>query len=162
KEASVLWLEIAMPADLDKFRRDNQPIVRAHAVSSGPPLSSRLSERERKTLADALKAAGLSEKDAAAMDKMKPWYVSNLVATSSLASAGFNADAGIDTTLAGMARAMGHEVKGLETVDFQIGVLDGGTEAEQLRALRAYLAMPPGFMTASAWISSQAFRAWAN
>src|SRR5262249_31693535 len=52
--------------------------------------------------------------------------------------------------------------KGLETAEFQIGVIDGGTEDQQLQALRAYLTMPPAFLKASGWVSSQAFRAWAN
>lgn len=161
-EATELWLEIAMPPDVEEFRRQAQPIIMARAVSDGPPLSTRLNARERKALAEALERAGATPEGMKRVEKMKPWYVTQTIAAAPLADAGFSADAGIDITLAGMARAQGDTVKGLETIEEQALILSSGSEQEQLQQLRTLLAAPPWALGFSGWMGGQTFRAWAS
>lgn len=161
-EASELWLEIAIPADREQFRRETQPLFLKHALSSGPPLSSRLTEGERKALGEALDRAGVPAQARAEIDRMKPWYVANLISVGTFVAAGYSGDAGVDNTLAGMAYEQGDQVKGLETAESQLLVLSGPSEAEQLRSLRAQLSMPPAVSTGIAWIGGQVFEQWAR
>jgi uncharacterized protein YbaP (TraB family) len=160
-EATELWLEIAMPADVEEFRRQAGPIIERHAMSDGPPLSSLLSATERRALADALKRAGLPPEAMKRVDRMKPWYVAQTIGIAPLADAGFSADAGIDITLAGMARAQGDAIRGLETVEEQAQILSSASEEDQLFQLRVLLRAPPWALGASAWMGGQTFRAWA-
>jgi uncharacterized protein YbaP (TraB family) len=161
-EATELWLEIAMPADVEEFRRQARPIIERHAMSDGPPLSSRLSASERRALAAALERAGLPPEAMKRIDRMKPWYVAQTIGIAPLADAGFSADAGIDITLAGMARAQGDAIKGLETVEEQAQILSSASDEDQLFQLRMLLRAPPWALGASAWMGGQTFRAWAS
>jgi uncharacterized protein len=159
-EASVLWLELAEIGDLGEFRRKARPILEQHAKSDRP-LSSLLTERERGQLTAALERAGMSTKDIAAMDKMKPWFVAQAISQAPLAAAGYTADAGIDITLARMAKEQGDTIKGLETIESQASVLSSSSERQQLAQLRAFIAAPPIVLTGSAWLGGQTFEAWA-
>jgi uncharacterized protein YbaP (TraB family) len=161
-EASELWLEIAIPADQDAFRSGMRPLTMQHAVSLGPPLSSRLTVKEREALYAALDRAGIPEKARAEIDRFKPWYVMNVISIAPFTAAGYSGDAGIDNSLARMARAQGDTIKGLEKVEDQLRVLSGPSEAQQLQALRMYLATPPAVNTGIAWVGGQVFEQWAK
>jgi uncharacterized protein YbaP (TraB family) len=161
-DATELWLEIAIPADPEKFRDEIRPLMLEHALSSGPPLSSRLTEQERKALDAALDRAGIPPENRGEVEKMKPWYVSNIISVATFVSAGYSGDAGIDNTLARMAYEQGDKVRGLETVEDQLNVLSKQSEADQLRALRMQLATPPAVTTGIAWIGGQVFEQWAR
>jgi hypothetical protein len=161
-EADELWLELAMPSDVEAFRREAEPFIMRHAKSSGPPLSSRLGETERKALADAIGRAGLPPEAMAELDRMQPWYVSNVISVAPLAAAGFKSEAGIDITLAKMARDQGAEIKGLEKIEEQVLLMSGASEADQLGQLRAFLAVPPAMSTGVAWIGGKTFEQWAG
>jgi uncharacterized protein len=161
-EATELWLEIAIPADQEKFRNEIRPLTLQHAVSSGPPLSSRLTEGERKALSAALDRAGIPPENRGEIEKMKPWYVSNVISVATFVSAGYSGDAGIDNTLARMAYEQGDKVRGLETVEDQLSVLSKQSEADQLQALRMQLAMPPAVTTGVTWVGGQVFEQWAR
>ena len=161
-EATELWLEIAIPTDPEKFRREIRPLTVKHAVSSGPPLSSRLTEQERKALSAALDRAGVPPEARDEIDGMQPWYVANIISVATFVSAGYSGDAGIDNTLARMAYEQGDTVKGLETVDDQLNVLSKQSEADQLQSLRMQLATPPAVTTGIAWIGGQVFEQWAR
>ncbi|HEX5006920.1 MAG TPA: TraB/GumN family protein, partial [Hyphomonadaceae bacterium] len=127
-EAKELWLEIAIPADRAQFQRDTRPLFLKHARLSGPPLSSRLTEKERKALDEALDRAGVPVEARDEIDRMQPWYAANLISVGTYVSAGYSGDAGIDNTLARMAYEQGDAVRGLETVEFQLGVISGQSE----------------------------------
>jgi uncharacterized protein len=161
-EASVLWLEIAMPPDVDEFRRQARPIIMQYTTLSGPPLSSRLTQTERLAFAAALQRSGASREEMRRIDRMRPWYVVQTIAQAPLADAGFSSDAGIDITLAGLARAQGDEIKGLETIEEQAKILSSSSDEEQLQQLRLLLAAPPWALGMSTWMGSQTFRAWAD
>jgi uncharacterized protein len=161
-EATELWLEIAIPADPEKFRREIRPLTLKHAVSSGPPLSSRLTKQEREALSAALDRAGVPPEARDEIDGMQPWYVANIISVATFVSAGYSGDAGIDNTLARMAYEQGDKVRGLETVEDQLNVLSKQSEADQLQALRMQLAMPPAVTTGVAWVGGQVFEQWAR
>jgi uncharacterized protein YbaP (TraB family) len=161
-EAKELWLEIAIPADHAEFQRQTRPLFLKHARSAGPPLSSRLTEKERKALEEALDRASVPAEARAEIDRMQPWYVANLISVGTFVSAGYSSEAGIDNTLARMAHEQGDVVKGLETAEDQLRVLSGQSEANQLAALRTQLATPPAVMTGVAWVGGQVFEQWAR
>jgi uncharacterized protein YbaP (TraB family) len=160
-EATELWLEIAMPANVDEFRRQAGPIIERHAMSDGPPLTSRLSDSERRALVEALQRAGLPPEAMTRVDRMKPWYVTQTIAAAPRAEAGFSPDAGIDIALAGMARAQSVEIKGLVTIEEQAAILSPAPEEDQLLQLRMLLRAPPWALGFSTWMGGQTFRAWA-
>ncbi len=161
-EARELWLEIEIPADRKQFQRETRPLFLKHARSSGPPLSSRLTEKERKALNEALDRANVPAAARAEIDRMQPWYVANLISVGTFVSAGYSSEAGIDNTLARMAYEQGDAVKGLETPEDQLRVLSGPSEADQLQALRMQLAMPPAVTTGIAWVGGQVLEQWAR
>jgi uncharacterized protein YbaP (TraB family) len=161
-ESKELWLEIAIPADRARFQRETRPLFLKHARSSGPPLSARLTEPERKALNAALDRASVPAEARAEIDRMQPWYVANLISVGTFVSAGYSSEAGIDSTLARIAHDQGRPVKGLETPEDQLRVLSGPSEQAQLQALRAQLAMPPAVSTGIAWVGGQVFEQWAR
>jgi uncharacterized protein YbaP (TraB family) len=61
-----------------------------------------------------------------------------------------------------LAREQGDEIRGLEKIEDQVLMMSGASEADQLRQLRAYLAIPPAVTTGIAWIGGQAFEQWAK
>ncbi len=70
------------------------------------------------------------------LDPMKPWFVAlNLVAIK-LESLGVDASVGVDRYLAERAKAAGKPTRGLETLEFQIGLLDQLSKADQELMLR--------------------------
>ena len=82
--------------------------------------------------AAALQAAG----GAASLQMFEPWFVSLLVTTSELGRAGLQSHLGMDAQLAGQARAAGTPTAGLESVEQQIGFLDGMGRLEQVQMLQ--------------------------
>jgi uncharacterized protein YbaP (TraB family) len=159
-ESDTLWLELAEIADMEAFREKSGPLIQEVAVSTGPPLSQLLNERERVALNTALSRAGVTGEAARRMDNMKPWFVMQAIATAPLLRAGYIPDAGIDIKLAAMAKELGKPVKGLEQVEDQVRVLSSGSEEGQLRRLRMLLAQPAYAMDMSGWLSSATFEAW--
>lgn len=70
------------------------------------------------------------------LQPMKPWFVAlNLVAIK-LKSLGVDASVGVDRYLAERAKAAGKPTRGLETLEFQIGLLDQLSKTDQELMLR--------------------------
>jgi uncharacterized protein YbaP (TraB family) len=145
-----------------KFAAESAPILIRYALSSGPPLSSRLTPEEIKKLNAAIAKSGAPPQMAMAVNVLKPWYAALLVGISPLIGAGFDSNEGIDVKLAKMAEDDGDAIKGFETVEFQAKMLSSGTDAEQMEALRAALKASDEEVSKAGEGSEAVFRAWAN
>ena len=75
----------------------------------------------------------------AAIAKMKPWTVSNVLLAVTLERAGFTRDLGIEIVLLGQAKTLDKPVVSLESADFQIGLFDTLDAAQQEQYLRETL-----------------------
>lgn len=103
---------------------------------SGDSLSKHLTDASRKALSDYLSKQG---QPIAAYDRMRPWLVALLLTKGELQKMGFQPELGIDQHFLHEARATEKKVLGLETEEFQIGLLAGFPEDLQDEMLRLTL-----------------------
>lgn len=128
-----LVLEIIAPEDPAAV----QALMAKYAVDpSGTPLSERLSPKARAKLADTLKAIGAP---ANAFDTMKPAFASMMLALAESQKLGFTGKQGAEAVLTGAARSGGKRMGNLETMEFQLGMFDRLSEAEQISMLESSL-----------------------
>lgn len=90
------------------------------------------------------------------VDHLRPWCAVATLTVGAAMAEGYDPAAGVDMKIDATARAAGKTVRGLETIEDQIRVLSGGTEAEQLAAFRFALTTADGWATdlnraAEAW-----------
>jgi uncharacterized protein YbaP (TraB family) len=130
------------------------------ALSPGRPLSSRLTEGERARLATLLARSPNGAALAPAIEMTRPWFATVMLGVVPLMSAGYDTDSGADNVLMKLAREKGMEIRGLETAEQQIDWLAGGTDEEQLAALKALLAMSDAEFDATTRTMDEAVRAW--
>jgi uncharacterized protein YbaP (TraB family) len=108
----------------------------------GEELSQRLSPETLALLRDFIAEHGL---DAAVLERLEPWAISLVVIEGSLRDAGYEGAYGVDQWFLTRAKESGKEVVGLETVEFQLGLLAGLAPEHQERLLReSLLASAPG------------------
>lgn len=67
---------------------------------------------------------------------VKPWFVSITLVAFRLQQLGFDSNLGVDSFLAARAKSNGTPVSGLETLEYQIGVMDELSKADQELLLR--------------------------
>lgn len=161
RDADELWLEIAMKGDLTAMQAEILPKVLPYMLAS-KPLSSLLTDDEKSKLADAIARAKLPAGSEKALDMMKPWVVTQMIGIGPLMAGGYQAEAGIDINLVKKAEEDGDRVKGLETIEDQMRIFAGGTEEEQLAALRVRINVPPEKTAEMLKTSDDAFTAWAR
>ncbi len=73
------------------------------------------------------------------MDVFRPWLVGLNLSIAAIVRAGYDPQSGVELVLKARAEAAGKPVHGLETIDRQIGILAGMSEADQLAFLRSLL-----------------------
>lgn len=159
-DASQLWMEVAMPASMEEIQAQQAPVMLAHALAPGRPLSSLLSEEEEAQLARALARTPMGAQLGLALENMKPWFATITLGVAPMLSAGYEVEAGADLVLARLAHEQGDEVLGFETVEQQVLLLAGGSEDEQLENLRSFLAITDEDFDAYLAAADAAFRAW--
>jgi uncharacterized protein YbaP (TraB family) len=156
-EAGQLWVEVNVPPDGQLALAMS---MMQRAMSSGPPLSSRLTDKENARLRELLARS----KDGAALgmviDRMRPWFALVTLGVQPLMSAGYDPEAGVDSVLMDLARKQGDEVRGLETIEQQLEFIAGGTDEEQLAALKELLAVPDAEFMAGTRTMDEGVRAW--
>lgn len=131
--ASEIWFEVINPDDQAALG----PVIQQYGLSPDRPLSSLLTPAEQTAFADAATASGL---DAARIDPVRPWFAALMIGMTPLTRAGFDGKAGVETELRARALAAGKPVRGLETIDRQIGGLARMSDEGQLVYLRHTLA----------------------
>lgn len=156
-EATQLWVEIAIPpgGELEMAMGMLQ-----RALSPGQPLSSRLTEQERAQLKKLLTRSPDAQALGAVIEMTKPWFATITLGVMPLMAAGYDASAGADTVLMSAAREQGDEVVGLETAEQQIDWIAGGTDEEQLAALKRLLAVSEAEFDAMMADMDEGVRAW--
>lgn len=77
--------------------------------------------------------------DLAQMNRFKPWFVALSLTSAKLQKMGFDSSFGLDRYLAAQAKNGGKTIRGLETLRFQIRLLDQFSPSEQDSLLRQTL-----------------------
>lgn len=75
----------------------------------------------------------------AILDSFEPWYGAILVTQLILMQLGFDATLGVDSRFAARAMQDGKEIRGLETLEYQLGIMDGMSTGAQRDFLLATL-----------------------
>lgn len=130
--ADHIWFEISNPDDQASII----PLIQQHGVSPDRPLSSLLTAEELTDLNAAAAGAGLT---AAQMDIFRPWLAGLTLSVAPLIKAGYDPQSGVEMILKARADDIGIPVHGFETLDKQVGILAGMSEADQLSFLRSTL-----------------------
>ena len=130
--ADHIWFEISNPDDQAALL----PLIQQHGISPDRPLSSLLTADELTALGAAAAGAGMT---AAQIDPFRPWLAGLTLSVAPLVKAGYDPQSGVELILKARADATGKPVHGFETIDKQIGILAGMSEADQLSFLRSTL-----------------------
>ena len=131
-ESTELWLEVA---DFDN-QSAMAPLMAKFGVDPQHPLSSRLSEEQRKKLA---KIATTYNIPAASLEPMRPWLAALALAVGPIMKAGYDPKAGVERVLNAQAVAEGDKIRGFETAEEQIRLLADLSDAEQVAFLMSML-----------------------
>ena len=126
-------LEIIPPEDIAALQGS---IGKYMFDPSGRTLTSKLSPEGQKRLAATLTGHGLKP---TALDKYKPFFASMTLTSLAFQKMGFSAEAGAEKIIKSAAAAQGKKLGALETIDYQLGLFDGLTEAEQIKLLEGSL-----------------------
>ena len=127
---------LAFEVDLDLAPAAASAAVSRALAADGLTLSKRLGPRDTARLRVRLREAGL---DLDAADAFEPWFVALLIGNAVGGATGYSAAAGVDVQLFARAGVEGKARLGLETIDDQIGALDGLPMKDQLALLRSAL-----------------------
>lgn len=130
--ADHIWFEISNPDDQAAVL----PLIQQRGISPDRPLSSLLTADELSALGAAAAGAGMT---AAQIDPFRPWLAGLTLSVAPLLRAGYDPQSGVELILKARADAAGKPVHGFETIDKQIGILAGMSEADQLSFLRSTL-----------------------
>ncbi len=133
EKSDVLFLEI----NPDEMARSGNLVraLNAHAVlPNNQKLSATIPPELFLTLSRRLGSLGL---DIRVLEVYQPWFVSVTATTALILREGFRPEYGLDTTLAGQARALNKMIGGLETLDEQFSAFSRAPIEEQIRDLEA-------------------------
>jgi uncharacterized protein len=124
-----LKIEVVLPENTASI---GPAFVAAASYPAGTTLTSRLSPEQLTTYQAGLQRFGIP---AAALDPYEPWFVGLQLAQGLYAAMGMTPDSGAEKTLTTAATAAGKSISGFETVEDQLGFLDGTPESEQIGGL---------------------------
>ena len=124
-----LKIEVVLPEDVSTIA---PRFVAAGSYPAGTTLTSRMSPEQLTSYQAGLGRFGIP---AAALDGYEPWFVSLSLAQGLYAAMGMTPDSGAEKTLTATAAAAGKPITAFETVDDQLGFLDGTPESEQIGGL---------------------------
>lgn len=140
-EAETLILEAPV---LDTPPEEMQRIVMKHAMNpAGTGLSSLLSEAGNRRLIEVLTSFNMSEAQAVAtkqsFEPLRPWIVGLQLAAMQAQHQGADPSAGVDSILEDAAKRAGKSLKYLESVEQQIQVFAGLSQAKETQMLEESL-----------------------
>ena len=128
---------LAFEVDLDLAPAAAAAAVSRALATDGQTLSKRLGPPDAVRLRTRLRHVGL---DPDAAEAFEPWFVALLIGNAAGGATDYSAAAGVDAQLFARAGVEGKARLGLETVDDQIGALDGLPMKDQLALLRSAIA----------------------
>jgi uncharacterized protein YbaP (TraB family) len=129
--ADTLVLEALVPEDAAALAG---VINKVGLRGDGKPMAGRLSPAELKRVEAAAAKAGVPM---AALDRMETWLAALTLGNAALASAGINAEAGVEPQLLARARKGGKAITALETIEQQLRFFAGLPDADQRAMLMA-------------------------
>ena len=127
--ADQVWFEISNPDDQAAI----MPLIQQHGLSPDRPLSSLLTAEEMTVLNTIAASAGMP---AGQIDVFRPWLAGLALSVAPLMKAGYDPRSGVELVLKARAEAAGKPIQAFETIDKQVGILAGMSEADQLASLR--------------------------
>lgn len=130
--ADDIWFEISNPDDQAAI----VPLIQQHGVTPDRQLSHLITTGQLNLLDMAARSIGLS---ALQMDIFRPWLAAMTLSVAPLTKAGYDPKSGVELTLKARADAAGKPVHGFETIDKQVRILAGMSEADQLAFLGSTL-----------------------
>jgi uncharacterized protein YbaP (TraB family) len=114
-----------------------QPIIMKYALdASGKPLSEKLSPAGKEKFAKALAGLGAPP---AAFDKFRPFFATLTLVMAGAQKIGFTGESGAEAMLTKAAKAANKPISGLETIDYQMSLFAGMSEADQIKMLEETL-----------------------
>lgn len=126
---------LELPPEEDKAKL--QPIIMKYALdTSGKPFVDRLSPAAKAKYVKALADIGAP---ANALDKFKPFFATLTLVMAGAQKQGFTAESGAEAIITKAAKDSGKPISGLETIDFQMGIFAGMSDAEQVKMLEEAL-----------------------
>lgn len=149
-KSDALYLEVAKLDDMAAV----QPLIMQLGMDAQHPLSTKITAQDNAALDKAVKAMGMPGEQM--MEPMQPWMAYLTLSVLPMVKAGYSPTAGVDVTLAKMAKDQGKPVMGFETMDQQLHYLADLPQAQQVTLLHDELAdLPDGVsqmnQVVSAW-----------
>jgi uncharacterized protein len=99
---------------------------------SGKTLRSKMTEGDRAIYEGALTKIGLPVEG---LDPFDPWAAAVTIQVLAMQKKGFDANSGAEKQLSAAAKASNKPIGGVETMEYQLGVFDSMSEAEQIKFL---------------------------
>ena len=123
---------VSLETSFDSMQMKAAELMMRGRFSNGATLRSTLSPKALPKVDSLLQSYGLTLDQ---VNGFKPWFVSMLLSQVAMQRMGFQAQYGVDMQLNARAKAAGKPVLGLESPEFQIGMFDGLSEADQEQML---------------------------
>jgi uncharacterized protein YbaP (TraB family) len=123
---------IAFETNLDTIKMRAQELLLRGRYPAGASLRGSLSPAGVASADTILRSYGLTVDQ---MNGFKPWLVSVLLSQMAMQRANFQAQYGVDAQIDARAHAAGKTIVGLESADFQLGMFDAISAADQERML---------------------------
>lgn len=130
-EALAASGEVVTEVDMEKMAAAGQSMVMAAMLPPGTTLRSLMTDENRTEYEAAMTSAGLP---AETFDTFEPWFAAVNLQMIPIINAGYDIEVGVDQLI--LARAGEAAERGaLETIEFQLGMLDGLPQDSQLEML---------------------------
>jgi uncharacterized protein len=138
------WFDEGVKAAFDKSDRLVLELVEPPAAETqalfmklamdqtGKTLRSKMTDADRAIYEGAITKIGLP---AEALDPFDPWAAAVTMSVLAMQKKGFDPNSGAEKQLTAAAKASNKPISGVETMEFQLGVFDSMSEAEQIKFL---------------------------
>ena len=123
-----LVLEMVEPAPAE----GQALFVKLAMDQSGKTLRSKMTEADRSVYESAMKKVGVP---AEGLDPFDPWAAAVTLSVVSMTQKGVDVNSGAEKQLTAAAKETSKPIEGVETMEFQLGVFDTLSEAEQIKFL---------------------------
>ena len=123
---------VSLETSFDSIAMRAQELMMRGRFSNGATLRSTLSPAALPKVDSLLRSYGLTLDQ---VNGFKPWFVSMLLSQVAMQRMGFQAQYGVDMQINARAKEAGKPVLGLETPDFQLGLFDQLSAADQEQML---------------------------
>lgn len=123
---------VSLETSFDSIQMRAAELMMRGRFSNGATLRSTLSPSAVPKVDSMLRSYGLTLDQ---VNGFKPWFVSMLLSQVAMQKMGFQAQYGVDMQVNTRAKAAGKPVLSLESAEFQLGLFDGLSAADQERML---------------------------